>query len=228
MRPLLIAIVACLAACRPQPAPTTTGAIAGLCRDRSTGTPVASATLSLARDGALTSTQVASGIDGDYRLERLPPGRYDLAATYAGQIVRIDHIDVAVGATIEVDVEFTLGEPGHHRTSFGDAREGDLRTYRPPGADPTTGGLEGTLTDAATRERAIGSVVTAVGPDGAITQVVTDDHGRFVMPRLAPGPYGVSAYYTVANRGTIEVKRLAVPVRAGETVVVPLFVELQP
>ena len=228
VRALPIAIAVCLMACHPQPHRPTMGAIAGLCRDRSTGTAVASATLSLARDGALTSTQVTSDIDGAYRVEKLAPGRYDLSATYAGQIVTIDHIDVAVGVAVEVDVEFTLGEPGPHHIDFGDATEGDLRSYHPPNADPTTGVLEGTVTDAATRERAIGSVVTAIGPAGAITQVVTDDHGRFVIPKLAPGAYGVSAYYTVANRGTIEVKRLAVPVRAGETVVVPLFVELQP
>ncbi|MCE9577421.1 MAG: carboxypeptidase-like regulatory domain-containing protein [Deltaproteobacteria bacterium] len=227
MRAFLIAIAVCLGACHAQPRRITTGAIAGLCRDQSTGTPVASATLSLARDGALTSTSVASGIDGDYRIEGLAPGRYDLSATYAGQIVQITHIDVAIGVTVEVDVEFALGEPGTHHIDFGDAHEGDLRSYRPLSADPETGVLEGTVTDAASRERAIGSVVTATGPGGAISQVVTDEHGRFVVPRLAPGTYAVSAYYTVAGHGTIEIKRLAVPVRAGETVVVPLFVELQ-
>lgn len=227
MRSLLVAITVCVAACHAAVVRPTTGAIAGLCRDQSTGTAVASATLTLARDGALTSTQASSGLDGAFEIGKLPPGRYDLTATYAGQIVQIDHVDVGVGLTVEVDVDFTLGQPGTHRVDFGDAREGDLRTYRPPHADPATGAIEGTVTDAATRERAIGSVVTALAADGTATQVITDDHGRFIVPRLPPGTYAVSAYYTVASRGTIEVKRSAIPVTAGTTVVVPLFVELQ-
>lgn len=224
---VILAISVGLAACHPAIRRPTQGAIAGLCRDESTGTPVASATLSVARGGQLTSIQRTSGIDGTYRIDPLPPGEYDLNATYAGQIVTIGHIGVTAGHTAEVDVEFTLGKPEPRHLDFGDAHEGDLRRYRPPHADPFTGILEGTVTDAATRERAIGSVVTATGPDGTVTQAVTDDHGRFVIPGLAPGSYGISAYYTVANRGTIEVKRLAVPVSAGEAVVVPLFVELQ-
>ncbi|HTJ41251.1 MAG TPA: carboxypeptidase-like regulatory domain-containing protein [Kofleriaceae bacterium] len=210
------------------PAAPTTGAIAGLVRDQDTGTAIARAQLAIQRDGTLTPALVTSGDDGLYDLDHLAPGRYDVTATYAGVTLEIRGVTVTAGHVVACDVDLALGRPEAQHVDFGDAHEGDVRHYTPANADPKAGALEGTVTDSATRERVPGAIVTATSP--ALTQamqVITDDRGRFTIAALPPGTYSVSAYYTVAKHGTISVEHNLIPVRGGETAVVPLFVETE-
>lgn len=225
----LAAVLVIAAACHHAGAPpaATTGAIAGQVRDHDTGAQIASAQLAIQREGTLRPTLVTSDPDGAYELLRLPPGRYDVTASYAGVTVDVHGVAVTAGHTIGVDVDLALGRPADLHLDFGDPHEGDLRHYRPRGANPTLGAIEGTVTDAATRERVPGAVVTATEATSHQTQqVITDDRGHFAIASLPPGEYSVSAYYTIARHGTIEVEHNRVPVRGGEAAVVPLFVEL--
>ena len=57
---------------------------------------------------------------------------------------------------------------------------------------------------------------------------VTDDQGRFRVDNLPPGTYEVSANYTVVRRGQLELRRNNIVVVGGETVVVPLWLEVDP
>lgn len=209
------------------PAPTT-GAIAGLIRDRDSGQALPKAALAIQKDGELDPLLIDAGPDGAYEAPRLPPGRYDVTASYAGVTVDVRGVTVTAGHTAAVDLDLRLGQPVVEHVDYGDPHEGDVRTYRAPGADPTTGALEGTVADAATRERVPGAVVTATSPAlRDAVQVITDDRGRYTIAPLAPGTYSVSAYYTVAHHATIQVERNQIPVHGGETAVVPLFVETQ-
>lgn len=227
----LVAIVACHPTPRARRA--TTGGIMGLVRDRQSGAAIALAELDLRRDGALDRTAATKSSDrGVYSFEGLPPGRYALAAYYAGDSVEVDHIVVVAGQVAPVDLAFELGRGEPVVVDFGDPADGAIDHYTPRDGDPATGRIEGTVSDSATRQRVPGAVVTAVvaGPAAAAQearQVVTDDQGRFVFDGLSPGAYSISAYYSIQRRGQIEVQRNNLAVAGGQAVVVPLWIELE-
>jgi hypothetical protein len=222
---LLVVVAACHHA---TPATPTTGGIAGLVRDQDSGTALARARLAIQRDGTLKPALIATGYDGTYALARLVPGRYDVTASYGGVTVDMRGVGVTAGHVVAVDLDLPLGRPFEEHLDFGDPRVGDVRHYQPLHADPATGAIEGTITDVATRERVGGSVVTATSPAlPQAVQVITDDRGRFTIADLPPGTYSVSAYYTIQHHGTISVEHNLIPVRGGETAVVPLFIETQ-
>jgi large repetitive protein len=225
-----------LGACRPPPVTRpTTGGIIGLVRDGATGESIGKAELVLRADGQLERGATAvTTAEGFYEFEKLPPGRYTITAHYAGETVEITNIAITAGRGAPVDIAFELGRADPLTVDYGNPDDGAIRHYRPKAADPSTGMIEGTVTDAATRERVPGAVVTAIvmvadhaATDANVEQSVTDAHGRFVFPRLAPGTYVVSAYYTIERRGQIEVQRNGLAVQAGEALVVPLWVELE-
>jgi hypothetical protein len=56
--------------------------------------------------------------------------------------------------------------------------------------------------------------------------VVSDERGRFRFPDGPPGTYTLSAFYQVARRGQIEVRRSGVEAAPGNAVIVPIFIEV--
>jgi hypothetical protein len=225
-----LASLACatwLAACgapqqRPRP---TTGTIAGLARDHDSGDPIEKAEIRI-RAGATAKELATTSNDlGLYDVDHLPPGRYHLTATFAGQPIEVVNIDVRAGEITMVDLTFTLGRPEAIRVDFGDPKTGAIDRYRPRGAG-SAAIIEGTVSDTVTRLRVPGAVVTAVGADVTKTQqTVSDDHGRYRFDAMPPGVYSVSAYYSLGGRGQIEVRRSGITVDAAEAVVVPLWIE---
>jgi hypothetical protein len=202
----------------------TQGAIAGLARDHDSGDPVSKAEIRVRAQGDIKPWLTTSNDHGLYDLDRLPPGRYQLTARFAGQPVDVMNIDVRAGETTYVDVVFTLGRPEPLRSDYGD-RAGAIDRYRPTNLGTSVAIIEGTVNDTSTRERVPGAVVTAVL--GELTQqTVSDDHGRFRFDGVAPGTYSVSAYYSISGRGQIEVRRSQIDVAGAEAVIVPLWIEL--
>lgn len=204
------------------PARPTTGAVAGLARDRDTGDAVTFATI---RVGTRTTKTDA---DGMFDVDRLPPGRYDLDAEFAGQPIHVRNIDVTAGGATAVDLVFTLGEPHPISLDWQHPEAAAIRRYRPKNLASTVARVEGTVSDTLTKQRVIGAVVTASAGGSAVgvQQTVTDDQGRFVFAAVEPGVYEVSAYYAVSGRGQIEVLRNSIHVEGGEAVFVPLWLEL--
>lgn len=221
---LLVGLVACGGAPQRVARPTT-GAIAGLVRDRDTGDPIAKADLRITTGGP--SRSVVSGDNGLYDIDHLSPGKYALVAVFAGQPIEISNIDVRAGNVTMVDIVFTLGRPEPIKVDFGNAKESAIERYRPTKAAPQVAIIEGTVSDTATKQRVPGAVVTAIiGDDPNKTQqTVSDDYGRFRFETL-PGTYSVSAYYSVGGRGQIEVRRSNIAVEGAEAVHVPLFIEM--
>jgi hypothetical protein len=229
---LVVVMALAAGACHPQPraAPVTTGAIIGLVRDSATGEPIAMAALNLRADGELgRKSQTKSSHQGLYDFANLRPGRYALTAYFAGDVVEVANITVVAGRIAPVDVAFELGRVEPLVVDYGNPQDGAIARYTPKRANPNTGLIEGTVSDSATRERVAGAVVTALYGDrtDSTLQTVTDDRGRFVFEDLPPGVYAVSAYYTIATRGQIEVLRNSLDVHGGEAVIVPLWVELE-
>ena len=185
------------------------------------------AEIKIARQGAASGQRVVSRNNGLYDLDHLPPGRYDVTATFAGQPLRIRNIDVGAGEVTYVDLLFTLGAPAPIDIDYGDPTQGKIDRYKPSKMDPGVSLIEGTVNDLGTRERVYGAVVTAIAAGNGVTeQTVSDEHGRYRFERVPPGMYTVSAYYAVMGHGSIEVQRNAIEVAAAEAVVVPLWIEL--
>lgn len=215
-------LVGCGAPQRPRP---TTGAIAGMARDRDSGDAIAHADIRVRAHGGATVTTTSSD-DGFFDIDHLRPGTYDLVATFAGQPLEVTGIVVRAGIATAVDLVFTLGQPAPIRLDWGDLSRLQIERYH-----LHDGGalalIEGTVTDAETHERVAGAVVTMLRPDTtAAQQTVSDDRGRFRFAQVPPGTYSVSAYYSVSGRGQIEVLRNGISVAAAEAVVVPLQVEM--
>jgi len=208
-----------------KPPKATLGAIAGLVRDHGTGDPVAMAEIKIGKQGAANRTRVTSNNGGLYDLDKLPPGRYDVNATFAGQPLRIRNVDVKAGETTYVDLLFTLGHPDPIDVDYGDPNQGKIDRYKPRRLAPTASLIEGTVSDLSTKERVYGAVVTAIA-NGVTEQTISDEHGRYRFESVTPGTYTVSAYYSVMGHGTIEVQRNSIEVAAAEAVVVPLWIEM--
>jgi hypothetical protein len=203
----------------------TRGGIHGVARDQDTGTPIAHAAIHLRAAGQLAATSTTSGANGSFTFLHLAPGVYSINAEFAGQPVDIEGIEVNAGATVPIDLTFTLGRPDPIHLDFGDPKSGAIARYRPPGLASTKATIEGTVRDAATRGGVVGAVVTVVGSSGTLP-TVTDDDGRYRLTSVEPGTYVVSAYYSISGRGQIEVRRSDIHVAGGEAVVVPLWIEL--
>lgn len=216
MRFLLVLVAACGAAQHARP---TTGSIGGLVRDQASGEPVAMATLTLSNGQTATSAP-----DGLYAIDRIEPGRYTLVAKFAGQPITIKNIDVRAGDATFVDVTFTLGNPEPILVDFGDPTQGEITHYTSKRGISL---IEGVVSEAGTRQRVSGAVITAVGgPRAETLQTVTDAQGRYRFDTVEPGTYAVSAYYSIGGRGQIEVRRSDIVVEQAQGVVVPIWLEL--
>jgi uncharacterized protein (DUF2141 family) len=219
---VVVALVGCGATSHTASAPAF-GAIAGVTRDHDSGERVAKADLHLRTRGDFAATSRVSDDQGAYDFEHLAPGRYSLAAEFAGQPIHVENIQVRAGETTYVDLTFTLGRPDPIQVNFGDASQGAIDHYKPQDGVPL---IEGTVNDVSTHERVAGAVVTATRSDRTALQTISDDAGRYRFDGVVPGTYSVSAYYSISGRGQIEVRRSGIQVAAAEAAVVPLWIEL--
>ena len=220
---LVVACGACSAPARTYPPRPTTGAIAGLVHDHDSGDAIEQAIITVG------GREVTSTATGAYQVDRLAPGTYELKATFAGQPLAVDHVTVRAAETTVVDLTFTLGRPDPIHSDYAVLTASDR--YSPKDLAATVTRIEGTVNDAATHERIVGAVVTAVGPGTGASaqtlQTVSDDQGRYRFDAAPPGVYVVSTYYSVGGHAQIEVRRSDIDTLGGQVVVVPLWIEAQ-
>ncbi len=213
---VLLALLACGGARRDTATRPSLGVITGLARDLKTWHTIQMAEVTVA--GQTTKTDVY----GMYEVGKLAPGRHTLVARFADQPVTIRNIDVTAGQATYVDIPFTLGDSTPINADYGDARDGEIVRF--PAKAPR---IEGVVADASTRARVAGAVVSASrGEEYDTLQAVTDDHGRYRFDNVIAGTYAVSAYYSIGDRGQIEIRRSDLTVGAGEGIYVPLWIEL--
>lgn len=206
----------------------THGAIIGLARDHDTGDPVALAEIRLLGRG-VDHIRTTTNDAGHYVIERVPPGKYQVLAEFAGQPLEVYGIEVKAGDTVHVDLVFTLGRPDPIKYDFGDPKQNQIGRYKPSRLSAQLAVIEGTVNDISTRERVTGAVVSAStkGPHGDQTELtVSDANGRYRFSDIAPGTYAISAYYSISGRGQIEVRRSDIAVAGAEAVFVPLWIEM--
>lgn len=215
MRLALIALAACAhgagSSARP---PATSGEIAGVVRDHDSNDPIAQAFVRVA------GREVTSDAHGAYRITGVKAGTYTIAATFAGQPLEVAHVSVSNGRTSYVDLEFTLGRPEPLHEDW--AVLTTIERFQPKHGTR----IEGEVSEAGSRERIVGAVVTAVhATDHQTLQTISDDQGRYHFDDVAAGVYVISTYYSVDGRAQIEVRRSDIQVDSGSGVRVPLWIE---
>jgi hypothetical protein len=224
-----VLVLLTLAACSGKPAGParpTTGSIGGLVLDRVSAEPV-QAVLTVHDQQSFEVESGRTDATGAYRIDGLAPGTYDLVVELPGTSLQLTGIPVRAGAVTAFDIPVESGQVEVPAQPFTSIVSDEIATFTPPEADPAVGRLEGTVTDSVTHERVAGAVITATAPtlDQPLTEV-SDDAGRFRFGALPPGTYALSAFYQVARRGQIEVRRTSILVDGGTLVVVPMYVEL--
>lgn len=226
---LLLCLAACGGATHANGPRSTTGGIAGLARDHDSGDPVAKAEIRVRATGELKPLETVTSDRGLFDIQKLVPGRYTLSALFAGQPVEVSNIEVRAGEITMVDVTFTLGRPEPLQYDH-TAKGAEIDRYRPKSLSASSAGMiEGTVNDVQTNKRVPGAVVFAVHDSdaGSAQQTVSDDFGRYRFDAMRPGTYEISTYYSVSNRGRIEVRRSGIQLARSEAVVVPLWIEMQ-
>lgn len=195
--------------------------------DAATGDPVAMASITLTAASGTPTASLVSNKFGLFDLENVEPGRYQIDAVFAGQPLRVRNVTITAGRMTYVDLVFTLGSVEPLEVDYGDPTQAAITRFAPRNLAPNTGLIEGTVSAFGTHERIAGAVVTAVPNSGASPlQTITDDAGRYRFADVTPGVYAVSAYYSMAGRGQIEVLRSSIDISSGEGVRVPLAIEL--
>ena len=82
----------------------TTGKIAGIVIDKATGTPLAGVNIVVQSTGL----GAASGTDGYYFINNIPPGSYVLEVSYLGyNNLKIENVKVSVDQTTELNIQLT-------------------------------------------------------------------------------------------------------------------------
>ncbi len=216
-------------ACAGRPAPPMRvpgpGAVAGLVRAADTGGGVDGARVVLRRPGSLAPVQGVSDASGAYYIAGLPPGRYVLTAYVDEYEIGVQTVDIRHDTITALDFAIGAREAGQIELN---APSGlPLWRYRPVGADPRSGVIEGTVADLR-RARMPDAVVSIARTGGVFAElVISDERGRYQVSGLEPGLYTVTASYSLLTRAQVEVHR-RVQVEAGEVVVVPLWLETDP
>jgi protocatechuate 3,4-dioxygenase beta subunit len=165
------------------------GAITGTVVDRSTGNPIAQASVVARGDNGHGATRTDDR--GNYEIVRLPPGSYRVAAEAAGfsRSSYPEPVVVRSGQTVPGIVVRLVPEPGARR-----------------------GAIAGRVTDRKTGEPIPKALVIAQGRAGKF-RTGTDRHGEYLLLGLEPGDYRVTAK---ARHHIGQDYPEAVAVRAGE------------
>jgi hypothetical protein len=193
-----------------------TGAIRGAVRDVATGEPIAFAAIEAVSPDGRRAVDT-SGAGGEFRLT-LPPGRYRLIASFGD--LRAELPDVVVmnrrATRIHIDLD--------SRPPLDGPRAGGAV------AAQATGEISGQVTEGvgASATPFAGAVIAAMGP-GVVDapMAITDRRGRYRLRGLRPGRYDLTLYYQLVDRGSIELRRNDVEVRAGRATTVDLELDLR-
>ncbi|MFA7195896.1 MAG: carboxypeptidase-like regulatory domain-containing protein, partial [Candidatus Neomarinimicrobiota bacterium] len=87
----------------------TTGKIAGIVRDMTSGEPLIGANIVILEDGRSTGTGAATDAQGYYAILNIEPGIYGALVSYVGYSnVRITDIEVNINLTTELNVDMQV------------------------------------------------------------------------------------------------------------------------
>lgn len=134
--------------------------------DGQTGVALSGVTVVLAGSANLSGSTDGTG---SFQQSGIPPGSYQLNASYPGYTTLSVALSLRAGAIADVGV---------------------LRMSRTSTAEATTASVSGIASDAGNGQPLAGVLVTIAG---AGKSALTDGQGRYSIDALAPGSYGISA-----------------------------------
>jgi hypothetical protein len=159
------------------PPQPTTGTIIGKVIDALTNEPLFGVTITLQSN---TSINAISNATGGFTLAEIPPGTQRVDFSLPGYATSSITVDIAAGILV------------------------DIRSF-PLSANPTTGIIRGTITDAAGGQPLSGVTVTVTGSFSG--SAVTGAEGSFEFSEIPPGNVELTAskpgYYEVTGTGMI-------------------------
>ncbi|HVM00121.1 MAG TPA: carboxypeptidase regulatory-like domain-containing protein [Egibacteraceae bacterium] len=147
--------------------PVDDSAVAGLVTSTATGAPIAGATVTVTRTQGLPGSVAGQGTtdaNGQYRIEQLAPGPYNITASASGYKAR---------------TETSVGLQG-----------GQTRTVH---FALQPGGITGTVTDSRNGSPIAGATVTKVAADGSQSTTTTGADGKYTFLAVPAGQYTVKA-----------------------------------
>ncbi len=162
---------------RPASSSTPTGTVTGKVVDTYTNQPLSSAVVILQSNASIRRMTDQTG---GFSINNIPEGTQTLTISLTGYATAAVTVNVTSGSIIDL---------------------GDI----PLSANPETGIVKGTVTDASTNQPLHGASVTI---DGSYTgNSATDTSGTFIFTNVTPGSITLTAtnpgYNTVTNTGTV-------------------------
>lgn len=163
---------------KPTPPPTlTTGTVTGKVVDASTNQPLSGVSVVLQSD---PSINIMTDTTGDFTLSNIPQGSHKIDFSFSGYATATTTIDITAGSIINI---------------------GTI----PLSANPTTGIIKGTVTDAANGQSLSDVTITVTGSFNGNT--VTDTNGTFIFTNITPGSVTITTektgYYSITGTGTV-------------------------
>jgi uncharacterized surface anchored protein len=214
------------AATTPAGATSTTGSVAGSVRDRASGETLSFATVMASPTGGEAAPQNTDTTDagGDFRIDDLAPGSYDVNVYYSTASVRWQRVEVVAGDTVKLDIEInTAGD----EPQVVDSAEDRSPTRTAHAAASSRGIIEGLVLDQTTGEPLEGAnVAAALGGNLRRAQLaIADAAGKFRIVGLPIGTYKLSVFYRLIDYGDIEVVISNIGVTGGATTTVPIHLD---
>lgn len=186
------------------------GTLHGTVIDIANGEPVAVAEILVSSNGEIVARGTTDG-DGNYRLQNVPPGQYRIDVRYGGLTTTAEDVLVVKGGGTPLRMQ--LDSRANQATA-----DGHSKTDNPRGT------IAGVLRERAAGPGFSGATVEAER-DGKSVLTISGDGGKFRFIGLEPGIYNVSVYYTLVDKGTVEVRRAGVEVTPYRETTIELTVD---
>ena len=143
-----------------------------------------------------------SDASGRYQILNLEPGSYQVVVTHSGRFAVANGVSVIQGQTTDLA----------HRL----AASGDSSADQHAALESSAGIISGTILDASSREPLGGATVELSNPEmSEALFTLADENGTFRFPNISPATYVVSVYYSLVNKGNVEIRRSGVVVEKG-------------
>lgn len=181
---------------------TLEGVVIDVASDR----PVSLAGVRVYNDGGELVGEATTDSAGRYRIPNLAPGSYRVVVEFSS--LRAEARGVTLLADRSTPLRMQL-------SSHAPASAGERESRVDHGA--ALGAIEGVVLDGVRGEPLGGATIEVSSPSiGDPLFTIADERGRFRVPGLAPGTYLVSVYYSLIDKGNIEIRRSGVAVERGK------------
>lgn len=180
------------------------GTLEGVVIDTATDRPVSFAEVSVyVEESGELAGETTTDQSGAYKVPNLPPGSYRVIVKFSNLTSEARGVSLFADKPTPLRVELS-SDPGG----------GPLETREATGA--SHGSIEGVILDGV-RGEPLGGATVEVSSKRLTDPLFTiaDEHGRFRIAGLSPDTYLVSVYYSLVDKGNIEVRRSGVVVERG-------------